>query len=74
MTAHCSRFFLLISLVALCIAQDALTNDSIVKVVKAGLGEDLVVKTIQAQPGKYSKGLDDLVALKSAGGNCPDRR
>ena len=49
------------------IAQQPLTNDSIIKMVKAGLSDDIVTSTIQSQPGKYSVGVDDLIALKTAG-------
>jgi len=48
-------------------AQEALTNDSIVKMVKGGLGEDLILTMIQNQPGKYSLIADDLVKLKQQG-------
>jgi hypothetical protein len=48
-------------------AQDALTNDAVVKMVKSGLGEGLVVTMIQSRPGKYSLTPDDLVKLKEAG-------
>jgi hypothetical protein len=48
-------------------AQDAMTNDSIVKMVKAKLDESLIVTMIQSQPGKYSLSPDDLVKLKQQG-------
>ncbi|MGA2119451.1 MAG: hypothetical protein ABSH56_32465 [Bryobacteraceae bacterium] len=51
----------------LAFAQTALTNDSVIKMVKAGLGDELVVNMVKAQPGAYSTGPDDLIALKSAG-------
>jgi hypothetical protein len=41
-----------------------LTNDSIIKLTKAGLGEDTVVTMVETQPGKYSLGADDIIALK----------
>jgi hypothetical protein len=52
---------------ALTLAQTALTNDSIVKMVKAGLGDDVVIGTIKSQPAKYSTDPDGLIALKGAG-------
>jgi hypothetical protein len=52
---------------ALALAQTALTNDSIVKMVKAGLGDDVIISTIKSQPAKYSIDPDGLIALKSAG-------
>lgn len=55
----------LITLTAL--AQSTLSNDSIVKMVQAGLGEDIVINTIKTQPGNYSATADDLIALKKAG-------
>jgi hypothetical protein len=54
-------------LVVAALAQTALTNDSIIKMVKAGLGDDLVVSTIKAQPAKFTTSTDDLIALKGAG-------
>jgi hypothetical protein len=45
----------------------AMTNDSVVKMTKAGLGDDLVIQTINTQPGQYTTDADSLVALKSAG-------
>jgi hypothetical protein len=48
-------------------APKVLTNDSIIKMVKVGLGDDLIVQTITAQPGHYTTDADALVALKEAG-------
>jgi hypothetical protein len=58
---------LVMVLAAVCSAQTALTNDAIIKMVKAGLGEDIVLSSIKAQPGNYTTGADDLIALKKAG-------
>ncbi len=44
-----------------------LTNESIVKLVTAGLGEDTIIKMVDSQPGQYSQGADDIIALKKAG-------
>jgi hypothetical protein len=63
------RVAFLIILAAAGFAQNALNNDAIVKMVKAGLGDDLIVSTIKAQPGTYSTSADDLIALKTAGVN-----
>lgn len=52
-------------------AQQALNNDAVIKMVKAGLPEDVVVATIQQQPGNFSVSPDDLIALKTAG--VPDK-
>lgn len=49
-------------------AQDqTLDNDSILKMVQAGLSENLVLIAIHTQPGKYSLSADDLIKLKQAG-------
>ncbi len=48
-----------------------LDNDSILKMVKAGLGPDLIVTMVQSQPGNYKLGVDEMIALKSAG--VPDK-
>jgi hypothetical protein len=53
--------------VALILAQTALTNDSIIKMVKAGLGDDVVISTVKVQPANYSTDPDGLIALKGAG-------
>jgi hypothetical protein len=56
---------------ALAGAQETLTNASIIKLVKAGLGEDTVLALVNQQAGNYSLKADDLVALKDAG--VPDK-
>ena len=63
-----TRLLLLLACVtALCFSQATLTNDSIMKMVKAGLGEDIVLSSVHSQPGRYATGADDLIALKGAG-------
>jgi hypothetical protein len=42
-------------------------NDDILKMAHAGLGEDLILQTIQLKPGHYDTNPDDLIALKTAG-------
>jgi hypothetical protein len=48
-------------------AQEVMTNESIIKRIKAGLGEDTILVVVNQQPATYSLKADDLVALKSAG-------
>src|SRR5258708_5774055 len=50
-----------------CLAQTALTNDAVIKMAKAGLGEEILLSTIKVQPGRYTTAPDDLIALKGAG-------
>ena len=52
---------------AVVLAQQTMNNDAIVKMVKAGLSDSVVVATIQASPGQYDTSTDALVALKGAG-------
>jgi len=42
-------------------------NAAILRMSKAGIGDDVIVQTIQMQPGHYDTTPDDLIALKSAG-------
>jgi hypothetical protein len=51
----------------LLLAQERLTNDSVLKLVKSGLSDELILSMIKSQPSKFSLGADDLVALKKAG-------
>ncbi len=48
-------------------AQQALNNDSVIKMVKAGLTDDAIVATINANPGAFDASPDGLIALKQAG-------
>ena len=44
-----------------------LTNDSILKLVKAGLGDDVIVGMVNSQPGEYAVDSDSVIAMKQAG-------
>lgn len=63
--------FPLVAFLALCLgaasAQQALNNDSIVKMVKAGISDTVIVATIRSQPAHFSLSVNDLIALKQAG-------
>jgi len=43
-----------------------LTNSSIIRMVSAGLSDDLILEAIAAQPGQYTTDADSLIALKDA--------
>ena len=58
---------LLLAFCPLLFAQQALNNDAVIKLVKAGLSDDLIVSTINAQAGTYDTSTDGLIALKTAG-------
>ena len=49
------------------IAQQPMNNDSIIKLVKAGLSEDLIITTVNASPGNYDTSTNGLISLKGAG-------
>ena len=48
-------------------ASARMTNDAVIKLSKAGLSDDLIVQTINAQPTAFATDPDSLVALKTAG-------
>jgi hypothetical protein len=52
--------------VRLC-AQQPLTNDSVVQMAKAGLGDSLIIESINATPASFATSASDLIALKQAG-------
>ncbi len=45
-------------------AQEVLNNDTILKLVKAGLNDDVIAGMVNSQPGKYSLDSDAVIALK----------
>jgi hypothetical protein len=47
--------------------QQALDNAAITKMHEAGLGDDTIVAVINSQPGSYTLGVNEVLALKSAG-------
>jgi hypothetical protein len=73
--AQVTKWGLLCALAVSCFslvnAQEPLTNDSVVKMVKAGLAEDVILSMVKSQPAKYTMSPDNLIALKTAG--IPDR-
>jgi hypothetical protein len=48
-------------------AQEALSNEAVIRMTKSGLSEDIILSMVRSQPAKYSLGTDQLIALKSAG-------
>jgi len=47
--------------------QETLTNESIIKLTKGGLGESVIVGMITSQPGNYSVDAERIAELKAAG-------
>jgi len=64
------RKFIALLVFALCplvFAQQALNNAAVIKLVKAGLSDDIIVSTINASPGSYDVSVDGLISLKTSG-------
>jgi hypothetical protein len=61
------HMLLLVLFAATALAQSVLNNDSITKMAKAGLGDDVIVSMIKGQPGTYTVDPDAVIQLKSAG-------
>lgn len=61
MALGCALFF------ASPVAAETLTNDSVIQLVKAGIGNDAIIAKIKTTPGNYALGTDDLIALKNSG-------
>jgi hypothetical protein len=57
----------LLAISPLLFAQQEMNNDAVIKLLKAGLSDDLIVTTINASPGKYDTSVDALIALRNAG-------
>ena len=58
---------LFLSLGSLLAAQQTLNNDGVVKMIKAGLSDDVVAAAVSSSPGTFDTSTEALVALKSAG-------
>lgn len=58
---------LFLGIASLLAAQQTLNNDGVIKMMKAGLSEDVILSAITSSPGTYDTSADALVALKSAG-------
>jgi hypothetical protein len=52
-------------------AQEALTNESVIGMVKAGLGESIIIQKIRSSQRKFDTSTDALIKLKAAG--VPDK-
>ena len=64
------KSFLALVFMAICsllAAQQAMNNDSVIKLLKAGLSDDLVVAFINGSSGAYDTSADGIIALKTAG-------
>jgi hypothetical protein len=48
-------------------SDEVLTNEALVKLVKAGVRDDVIVAMINRQPGQYSASPKAVIAMKKAG-------
>lgn len=48
-------------------AQQSMDNASVIKLIKAGLSDDLIITAINSSSGTYNTSADGLIALKKAG-------
>ena len=58
---------LFLAVCPLVLAQQTINNDVVIRMVKAGLADDVIVTTINASPGTYDTTANGLIALKQAG-------
>jgi hypothetical protein len=58
---------LAVILAMLAFAQDVLTNDAILRLLRANTSDFIILNMIAERPGKYSLGADAVVELKQAG-------
>jgi hypothetical protein len=59
--------FMLGGLASTAVAQEVLTNDSVISMVKGGLGEAVVLARIRSSPANFDTSTNSLLALKKAG-------
>jgi hypothetical protein len=69
MTRLIQLFVCLLAILALpsALAQQTFNNDSVIKMVKMGFPEDMIINAINRSPGTYDTSPDGLIALKNAG-------
>ena len=61
------RIFLFFSVTLALFCQEAINNEGIVKLVKSGMSEELILNVIRQRPGVYTFGATELVMLKDSG-------
>ena len=62
-----TRWLVLGLMAAVGFAQSVLTNETVMKMVRAGLSDDVVLTTIRNSAGRYDTSPDGLIALKTSG-------
>ena len=59
--------FCLVLCLTMITAQEVLDNSAVLKLVKAGMSEEVILGMMNSQPGKYDTSTDGVIAMKSAG-------
>jgi hypothetical protein len=67
MPKHLRVLFMLVMMAGAAFAQSGLNNDSVAKMAKAGLGDEVIVSMIKGQPGTYVVDPDTVIQLKASG-------
>lgn len=57
---------LFLALYPLLVAQQPLNNDAVIKMAAAGLSDDVIITSINSNPGAYDTSTEGLIALKKA--------
>jgi hypothetical protein len=57
---------IVVAMACMAMAQEPLNNEGVIKLVKAGMTEELIINVIRQQPGVYTMGAAELVVLKEA--------
>ncbi len=65
--ACCCVAVLLLFTFTAAIAGDTLNNESVIEMVKLGLGEPVIIKKINSGPVAFDTGISGLKSLKAAG-------
>jgi tetratricopeptide (TPR) repeat protein len=60
-------FVIVAFLISSALAAETLTNDAVVAMVKAGLGEELIISKVKVAEGKYDLSVDGTLMLKRDG-------
>jgi len=63
----CLLAVLFLGFASLLSAQQILNNEGVIKMIKAGLSDDVIAAAVSSSPGTYDTSADGLVALKTAG-------
>jgi hypothetical protein len=62
-----SKVIIAVAFLVLLLGQQTLNNESVVRLMKAGFSEDVIISAINRSQGSYDTSVDGLIALKNAG-------